>query len=1663
MSDIPHPKKKWVPPAQTASGSVDNGVLEKVGTLLKEESLNEISQFLSKGFGNQLLQSWSYFAQVNDHRKFTTSTISLSKLLGFISNNDELQEYGVQLVKDILTSYIKTIYRGLNSMRASLTNPIIRLLNEIVIFKNGALIDDFVALFDFTLPVLPKLLNPSKSELSNIEGTKEKEHLSMRYCFIRFLLNLLKYSAPLLRKDLLLSNSKIMINWFKHICTIDSDGLIGLTISVWDEKIIKEQSFKKATKIKVFNEWNLSKLLPIYYTKDKELRSVFDKFILSLATDSKYGLRFNDDEAWFLQTSGSGTISVNGRSFKTHNKLLYGLITNLKPWDDDLQLNTTIQILKASPEMIPPFMNYLASRGLHDPKLSSYWLGQTLLLSKVICLDIPADIESHDAMVPPSTNIIIELVVPCVLNRAVLARCFISDSFLIRQLSSQLIINSILKLEQIISLYSKKGWDEAKIQLLNKVRLSLPEISTVLNSLTDSYNKKSENKILLLTLLSVVNGYMKLFSESLNFSQQLSKPYSDIINEKQFKSIDFVLLDRFFQLQEGDSTQLKWWNKTDKSISLFTSLLKLASSNDSTNSAVSAKITNILCGIVKQTVVFNNEEAKVNQIELLVHSLQLVTSNGGIDNPQIEKIWKLLDESVSRCVRAPFKYLDSSKDLQRISPLLVTIFEQWKFVDKETPYDLTSKWFAIFLRLLVIAGEPISAIEKLLEGVDLDCSIFDYLPSGSYEENLQKLQNDPILKVEPNSSFFDSITTATLNKIQNNVKLPTSHLDLVGALFRVLQISNDNTLKLNQRGLEKIIVDILSKVGNYLIGNTEATKEFSNKKYWLPLFVTEEQNDKTAFISCTLAEIFSQLPEFNNFDFKAVINELLEKKTSSDEDSVIAACLWALDDSTLLKLLENDSLLLKQEALSLLSKRKVSLSSINIASLAQEPALLPLVEHVVSLNLVAFDNLEPLFTTLSSDHSRFSLFNLLSQNLDIIPQLLEFVILKDDPVLTCYVCSSLSAAAVSSIDNGTFTKLIEVAELYAIEHIKKEDYEIISFPQLLNIFVRSTSNIDAEVQQLILSYALTKYNNKYIQQIAEIIERFNCFQDDLVKVWINKSILFMTKVFSEVKQLPASFIAFLKSFKSLLSKSGSIQVANKSNLNTLLEAIFTRWVADETPLEFAAMIIVVASKASLETTKLLQIFIANDDIAFLNENHVTSRSRFLSALILWRLFEFDVSKNSSLSLQEKILMFYNGTNNAEDQLLYKILEKIETRLNSSWVDLVYTWDFLDSLTEEETELIGEAKFIEKKKEGFIVTLSKTKITSTIENYCISNFEVPSLNSSGFGNWNKIQSFYEEVESAVSKKDSYNPLFLSLLIINNEELMTSSTDVEDQSPKVNMRKLVESELFAFILMNLSSQDKNLIQVTLNILSALLHSLQGDSSFKDKHIFELFLSKVVYTFKKTSELGERTNPQEFSPLIYSMISKLSIVLNNPGHFLYEKAFRWILKSPAIRKNEIPLFNEISTVLVTNDDASNYYKQLVWLIEGFVTGVKNKDDVNLLRNKNVFEWILNLESSPYITSQLKFLILDFIKSVQDVEDGADMLVTRYGGLANIEQQLSVDEHNGELITINNELVKNKQEVLNLKELGLRYSIIGQNKKRITNWTHDDVIQGFTKRLHK
>lgn len=267
-------REKYTQGKEFEDGTLET--LESIISAVEDETLSKDYQplivFFQRGFGAQLVQTWSYYAQVNNHGKFSKTTSLLTKTLRVLSSDTSTVTIGSGLIRLILTDYTKVLYRGLNNMRAQLTNPILRLLKQIVNFNNGQHIEELVSYFDFSLPILPRLLVPSKSELANGNSSADSsKHDSLRFTFIKFWLTLISNASPFVRKELLTENFKIMSNLFKFMNKADSDKLSEHILSVFINDILKEKSFKRTTKTKILNELAASKIHHFYYSSNKNL------------------------------------------------------------------------------------------------------------------------------------------------------------------------------------------------------------------------------------------------------------------------------------------------------------------------------------------------------------------------------------------------------------------------------------------------------------------------------------------------------------------------------------------------------------------------------------------------------------------------------------------------------------------------------------------------------------------------------------------------------------------------------------------------------------------------------------------------------------------------------------------------------------------------------------------------------------------------------------------------------------------------------------------------------------------------------------------------------------------------------------------------------------------------------------------------------------------------------------------------------------------------------------------------------------------------------------------------------------------------------------------------------------------------------------------------
>ena len=245
-----------------------------------------------------------------------------------------------------------------------------------------------------------------------------------------------------------------------------------------------------------------------------------------------------------------------------------------------------------------------------------------------------------------------------------------------------------------------------KQDLIDLVFTQLPDLNSiiqVINSPTLLGQQLQQYKIIKLTALTIIEKYESLLpsvetttttTSNNNMVQKLVSMGISTFTENvdnNLTNYDLILFDLYMKINNNiDSGQdFKWWNKlTNNSNSFFTVLIKFIittqtihnNSNSNNSQVIIVKIYQLLNKLCNDKMLFNNQ-LLVSPIMALIYSLDDNISNNKDANQFLNKIWNMLDETISRVVRTPYKYLDlSHSQYQDTSIFNVALIEQFKFI-----------------------------------------------------------------------------------------------------------------------------------------------------------------------------------------------------------------------------------------------------------------------------------------------------------------------------------------------------------------------------------------------------------------------------------------------------------------------------------------------------------------------------------------------------------------------------------------------------------------------------------------------------------------------------------------------------------------------------------------------------------------------------------------------------------------------------------------------------------------------------------------------------------------------------------------------------------------------------------------------------------------------
>lgn len=1608
MSEEEINRKKRKKVYSAPSVNVDYSLIEQVNliTANKTPDIKLLSPFIESGSLVKLLSIWSYYSSTNDLSHLIDISSKISQITRQINElRDELLQFKqiiIDTYKDILNKHEKIIYRALNNMKPALTNTNVRILNNIISF-DYVIVQEFLNSFDLTLNVLPKLLEPKKFELENKEINDE---LSIRSNFLRFWFNLCSSVNYITRQDLLIGNFKIVKNIWKFL-NHDSLESIKNTLRFIDLKILQEVNFKRSLKCKILNEGFMYKVSGLF-TKFGDDNKEFVELMNKLATDSKNGLVFPNDKLWQKESDLGVSIDINNKHFKVANKLLYTLVTSLKPHESNAQLQFIVRILGNCQELIPPYMNWLVLHGggYHDPALTSWWIAYTLLYSNILQLSLP-NFTTNTEYLKFDAKLIFENLVFAPLSKNALTNGLVTAKKpLITQLTLQIILYILKKLESILEIVRI----DVRQELIDLVFTQLPDLTSISQSFLDH----ESSKLIKLTALTIVSKYEKLLpSLNTNSIQKIvSSGISSILSTANITGYQLTLLDLYMLIQKNQD--FKWWNKLNNSSnSFFTSLIKLCSQSN-INQAFTLKIYLLLNKLCMDKMVFN-DSLLVTPIMALIYSLDLEVD---------DRIWNMLDETISRIVRTPYKYLDLSHKLYHdTSIFVVALIEQFKFTLGKSESDVGNiKWLFKFIHYLVLIGEPKSALLELVKQLDIDTSDL---------ENLLKFDTTSTIESK-DSSIMDVVLNYSTNDLINKTnvlekKVISSNLDFLAGLLlvnNVIQLSNQSN---------KLLEVVFSKFWSFLMNSSnDVVRYFTSEKTWGPLFKADSENAET--VLSFYNQILLSLPSVQK-ETESLAKFLMDKYQKND--TTFDQFIWILDDLQLSELMtvniDSDKLFMDVVKTGITRKSfALNYEQFQRVYKSELPERNEILQQAIDLNLIsAFteEQLDSLVANLTSNEKDYFLIGNLAKKLPtVVMKLLNLGDIRDD-YLNCLIGYSLAKQDLS-IPEDFLSKISDIIT----SRIESGDLGQISWNQALAI-LSLTGSISVEISNKVLDSIDLKQS--FIPEFIDFISK--CSANPELTSWLHKAILYITRKFAESSSLSSDFNNFLIAIGDYILKNNIWQLVPSNVLNAQLEVILnSKWSKEQEYLKYIVKLITIAPKQKIEFEKLFQISLNLNNLKnFPTDENI--QMRYYSSVILYLLFNFDHLKLSNLKNLELLLDNYLGTNRAEDLFIKSILIKIESKVSISWLTKVINWEFLEELIGNDIDLVGQERLIKNSNGNLTICLNKGFVKNSLTE---TPLELPVFNK-GTRMFDQLENFYQVSSLIPVNSLSYDFEFLLMIVLNNEELLRYSKDEEGvPSYTFNIKNLIETGILQFIIITLSSSDTKIQSVSKVILNKILESVDLDVSFKDKNVYKVYLASTLFTLSKN---------QVMPHLVWYMWSQLVPILSNPGHFLYEKTFRYVLSTPYLKHYEIPLYNLITAP--KDNDNEWYYRELNWLIENITSGIITQDDMSVLKNASILENFLNLMNSKYANIKLKTSILKLLYKITKIDQGSDLLITRFGALCNLE--LLIDQLNGVSAI-------DKQMEVNIDEIVVNFALGVRSSKRVRNWTNDELDNNL-KRIHR
>ncbi|KAI9486447.1 MAG: ribosome 60S biogenesis N-terminal-domain-containing protein [Benjaminiella poitrasii] len=608
-----------------------------------------------------------------------------------------IRSYGLQIIQTILQRQMKYIYRGISSMRIPHCQSTFRLLTSIVSF-NESTARDLFTIFNFQAE---GFLRASRYR-QNKKNKKPQSYIyDLRTNYIQFVLAFFKHGDSETKKQVL--GVKSLVSSIFMGIEEDAYPLLEQTLSVMYENLILDNNVPRSIKVFFFSSYILEKIAKIYSRSEEEETSngatgipadLVHHFLISICSVPNVGVCFRDTSWYPAQANHEDVSSTSNKTSRITNQMLAKFIKTLKPADDMRQQELVLKILKACPELIQVFWNNTTL--MFEPRISSKWLANMTVLQKIIQLPVPSLYYGSTQLypaAPPSSDIILDNILPNVFNRSASSKGLQHASPLVRYITMLSLSSAFQKYDKVARSIDKvimslentevaqneasideehkrpfENWKHCLENVREGLRRRVPEIlilvalhkqttSKTASEGEDEEEVKCQNQLLQDTAFRLIRYYQEFVPETLMESNIDPSNFipSDILSVKPGTLIHLLTL--FLNMPD-----FNWTSKSSgSSTSHITTLLTLYLQTP--YKPIRDLTGKLLNQTLSDSFMFNHDSEEVKLwLNALPQNFSSTANNLAMSETQ-QAVLQFLDNCINRFSKAQYKYTDQLVEL----------------------------------------------------------------------------------------------------------------------------------------------------------------------------------------------------------------------------------------------------------------------------------------------------------------------------------------------------------------------------------------------------------------------------------------------------------------------------------------------------------------------------------------------------------------------------------------------------------------------------------------------------------------------------------------------------------------------------------------------------------------------------------------------------------------------------------------------------------------------------------------------------------------------------------------------------------------------------------------------------------------------------------------